>query len=204
MPRGTSSMSCFTKLTTDGLWCLAAACFALCGCRSFPPPAAQGASSNQPAALASTNHSVAVVTHYPRPPHYFRASQKLNPLWWFGNADDPLPPESYRPGKRCRNFMWHMRNPCHNFDFYIVGIADKTFLRAGRFPDRVSNPNKGWNWAVCRYKRWRLPFIDYTRARFEFYCGWRANGAFGIKLNFAKHKDPTAVNPPTKAPLGAP
>ena len=130
-----------------------------------------------------------MATHYPHQSQHFRTVQKLNPVWWLGNADDPLAPDWYRPGKRCRNLMWHLRNPCHNFDFYVVGIVDKPFSRVGRFPDHVSNPNRGWNWAVCRYKCLRLPFIDYKRTRFEFYCGWRANGAFGVKLNFAKQEE---------------
>jgi hypothetical protein len=112
----------------------------------------------------------------------------LNPVWWFGNADDPVPPEWYRAGKSCRNFMWHMRNPFHNFDFYVIGIADKSSTRLGPFPRQLSNPNGGWNWAVCRYKWVRLPFVDYQRGRFEFYCGWRTAGNFGFKLNYQRKK----------------
>ena len=95
--------------------------------------------------------------------------------------------------------MWHLRNPCHNFDFYAIGIVDKPFTRVGRFPAHISNPNNGWNWAVCRYRRLRLPFIDYKRNRFEFYFGWRANGAFGLKFNFAKPKEPSPKQPPERA-----
>ena len=84
--------------------------------------------------------------------------------------------------------MWHLRNPCHNFTFYVMGIQDKPHTRVGRFPHKTSNPNGGWNWAVCQYKRLRLPFIDYKRRRFEFYFGWRTGGNFGIKLNFAQGK----------------
>ena len=91
--------------------------------------------------------------------------------------------------------MWHMRNPFHNFDFYVAGIVEKPFTRVGRFADRISNPNDGWNWAVCRYKRLRLPFIDYKRGGFEFYFGWRTVGAFGIKFNFTKPKEVPAHTP---------
>jgi hypothetical protein len=109
----------------------------------------------------------------------------MNPVWWLGNADSPTPPDWYRPGKRSRNFTWHVRNPFHNFTFYVIGIADKPFTRVGRFPGEVSNPNGGWNWAVCRYKWRRLPFIGYNRGRFKFYCGWRGSGNFGMKFNFS-------------------
>lgn len=57
-----------------------------------------------------------------------RCGQKLNPLWWLGNADDPVPPPDwYRPGRRFRKARRHLRNPLHNFTFYVIGIADKDF-----------------------------------------------------------------------------
>jgi len=119
----------------------------------------------------------------------------MNPVWWFGNADEPVAPDWYRSGKRGRNFMWHLRNPCHNFDFYVIGVADKPFRRGGRYPEAVSNPHGGWNWAVCRYKWLRFPFIAYDRRRFHFYCGWRERGNFGIKLNFSRGKESSPRKP---------
>ena len=75
----------------------------------------------------------------------------------------------------------------HNFDFYIVGLADKIFRRSGRFPGEVFSPKKrGWNWAVCKYKWVRLPFLSYHRRHFQFYLGWRQRGNFGAKLTFDK------------------
>ena len=65
-----------------------------------------------------------------------------------------------------------------------MGIADKEFIRGGRHPKEVFNPNGGWNWAACRYKCVWLPFISYQRGRFKFYIGWRERGNFGIKLTF--------------------
>ena len=87
-----------------------------------------------------------------------------------------------------RKLTWSLRNPGHNFTFYVIGIEDKVFLRVGRYADRVANPNGGWNWAVCHYRWLRLPFIDYHSGRFEFYFGWRNGGNFGMKLNFAQHR----------------
>ena len=69
-----------------------------------------------------------------------------------------------------------------------MGIEDKPHTRVGRYPAKVANPNGGWNWAVCQYKRLRLPFVDYKRGRFEFYFGWRNGGNFGMKLNFRQGK----------------
>jgi len=113
-------------------------------------------------------------------------AQKWNPVWWFGNADDPEPPDLYKPEDSARRRKWHLRNPLHNFTFYIVGVADKPFERVGRDPQEVFNPAGGWNWATCRYKYCRLPFFSYTRGRFATYWGWRERGNFGLKLTFRK------------------
>ena len=164
---------------------LAVPWFLVCGCRSFPPPTA---ASQSPAAGEGdhwTNHSCEVATHVPKELDRFSACQKLDPVWWLGNADEPVAPDWYRPGKHCRNLLWHLRNPCHNFSCYVIGISDKSFTRVGRFPSEVFNPGGGWNWAVCRYKRLRLPFVSYNRGRFRFYSGWRAVGDFGLELKLA-------------------
>ena len=116
------------------------------------------------------------------PEHRPKTVQKLNPVFWFGNLDDPVPPDSYRPDDPHRVRKWYWRNPCHNFMFYVIGIADKEFERVGRFPEKVFCPGEGWNWAVCKYKCLRLPFVSYQKGRFKFYCGWRNRGNFGIEL----------------------
>src|SRR5437773_8611134 len=74
---------------------LALTCVALWGCRSVPPPQAAKAASAIPQAASSTNRAATVVAHYPAHPYHFRVTQKLNPLWWFRNADDPQPPDWY-------------------------------------------------------------------------------------------------------------
>lgn len=117
-----------------------------------------------------------------------RHFQKWNPIWWFGNLDDPMPPDWYRPGSGCRNVLWQLRNPLHNFTFYVIGIADKPFTRTGKFPDAVFAPDGGWNWAVAKHKWVRLPFVSYNGERWRFYLGWRERGNFGGKVNFGKLK----------------
>jgi len=177
---------------------LGAVCLCLVGCRSVPPPRVDSQTDEVQASRSNANLKTNVAVHLPRHPYAFTLCQKLNPVWWFGNADEPAPPDWYRPGKRARTLMWHLRNSCHNFTWYVIGIADKPFIRVGKYPARVSNPNGGWNWAVCEYKQLRLPFVDYDRGRFEFYCGWRNAGNFGMKLNFLqereKKKVPQGVN----------
>lgn len=113
---------------------------------------------------------------------------KWNPVWWLGNADDPVPPDWYRPGSRCRGVLWQLRNPLHNFTFHVIGIADKCFTRTGKFPDAVFAPDGGWNWAVARYGWLRLPFVSYNGERWRFYLGWRERGNFGGKINFGRLK----------------
>ncbi|HLP76662.1 MAG TPA: hypothetical protein VK327_07035 [Candidatus Paceibacterota bacterium] len=120
---------------------------------------------------------------------------KFNPVWWFGNADEPVPPRWFRPDDKHRIFKWRMRNPFHNFTFYVIGIADKPHLRSGRYPNHVGNPNYGWNFAVAKRKWVRLPFVSYKRGRFEFYLGWRTRGNFGGKINI-RGADSPKVQPP--------
>lgn len=117
-----------------------------------------------------------------RPKPRFR--QKLNPVWWLGNVDDPIPPDWYRPGKRFRKARWSLRNPFHNFTFYVIGVADKDFTRSGTHPGHVFNPEGGWTRAVSRTRWRRLPFVSYIRNDFKCYAGWRERGNFGLKLTF--------------------
>jgi hypothetical protein len=158
---------------------------------SRPVPAA-----SQPAPMkrppAGTNHwrtiIVMPVTNHAKIHSY----NKLNPVWWFGNIDDPIPPAWYRPGSQHRDFLWHLRNPFHNFDHYVIGVTDKKFVRSGRWPERNSNPDGGWDFEVARRRLAVLPFLSCQHGRFNFYFGWRERGDFGIKLNFSK--------PPEKIP----
>jgi hypothetical protein len=75
------------------------------------------------------------------------------------------------------------RNPLHNFNSYVIGTADRKFVRSGRYPEVISNPHGGWNFAVNRHKWLRLPFVLYHRGRIECYFGLREHGSFGIKVN---------------------
>ncbi|HZI32593.1 MAG TPA: hypothetical protein VFF11_09635 [Candidatus Binatia bacterium] len=109
---------------------------------------------------------------------------KLNPVWWLQNADDPVPPDWYRPDDKHRITKWRFRNPFHNFDHYVIGVADKKFYRSGRYPEQNSNPNGGWDFEMARRKLVLLPFVSYERSWCTFYFGWREHGAFGMSLRF--------------------
>jgi hypothetical protein len=109
---------------------------------------------------------------------------KVNPVWWLENADDPLPPAWYLPGDRHRVFKWRFRNPFHNFDHYVIGVADKNFSRSGHYPERNSDPRGGWDFEIARRELVVLPFLSFERPWCNFYLGWREHGAFGAKLIF--------------------
>lgn len=123
---------------------------------------------------------------------------KINPVWWWKNIDDPVPPKWYEPNKKeeGRKLDWQWRNPFSNFCNYVIGVADKDTHRSGRYPKSVGNPYGGWNIAVTRYYFIYLPFVDYRAksVHFEFYLGWRERGNFGIACR-SNHSDPL---PPQK------
>jgi hypothetical protein len=115
---------------------------------------------------------------------------KINPVWWLENADEPVPPAWYLPGDQYRALKWRFRNPFHNFGFYVIGVADKQFTRSGRFPERNSNPHGGWDFELTRRRVVFLPYISYERKKFNFYFGWREHGAFGVEMKF--HRRPSS------------
>jgi hypothetical protein len=126
------------------------------------------------------------VTIEPSPHHpVIRTRDKFNPIWWFQNADDPMPPESYRPQDKHRMTKWRLRNPLHNFTFYVVGVADKTVTRSGRYPEENFSAKGGWNLTATRHSWVYLPFVSWCHGQkgFHFYCGWRSSGNFGFKCN---------------------
>ncbi|MEI6197744.1 MAG: hypothetical protein WCS42_25805 [Verrucomicrobiota bacterium] len=135
-----------------------------------------------PAAPKPKWHSVVMPVRTNLPAIHFY--NKINPIWWFGNADEPRAPAWYRPGSKFRNVAWYFRNPLENFSNYVIGIGDKKSVRSGWYPTQNSKPGGGWNYAVTQRHVLYLPFLDYKHGRFEFYFGWRERGNFGIKLNF--------------------
>ena len=118
---------------------------------------------------------------------------KWNPVWWVENADEPVPPKWYLPDDKHRTMKWHFRNPFHNFDFYVIGVADRRFTRSGRYPERNANPHGGWDFEVSRRRLAVLPFVSYERPRVTFYFGWRESGAFGVELRLHHRKPPVTA-----------
>src|SRR5690242_19920118 len=79
-----------------------------------------------PNVAAASRHEVTVTNTIT-----IKRGQKWSPKFWFGNQDDPMPPADYRPDDKHRVSKWYYRNPTHNFNFYVIGLADKTFRRWG-------------------------------------------------------------------------
>lgn len=110
-------------------------------------------------------------------------ANKWNPIWWFKNDDEPVCPSDLWTGRApwYRQFRWFLRNPFHNFTFYVIGVADKTYTVSGQFPHDVFNPNGGWKYHVVNYRWLWLPFVSYYGDKWMLYLGWRERGNFGMK-----------------------
>jgi len=115
---------------------------------------------------------------------------KLNPVWWVENANEPVPPAWYLPDDKQRVLKWHFRNPFHNFDFYVIGVADREFTRSGHYPEKNSDPHGGWDFEMARRRIAFLPYVSCERSWMTFYFGWRESGAFGLEFRFHHHKPP--------------
>ena len=118
-------------------------------------------------------------------------SKKLNPLWWIQNEDDGNCGDKGFFERVCNNkcdikckIRWFIRNPFHNFMFYVIGVADR---KCDRKPKSIWN-KKGysWNFDYTKCKWLYLPLISYRskNGKFEFYFGWRDRGNFGIACRF--------------------
>ena len=155
---------------------------------------AESAPAHRSQRVWMTNDTSVFVIHIPTQKQRFSTWRKVNPIWWFGNADEPVAPDWYRPDGHFRTLMWHLRNPFHNFDCYVIGLSDKRFIRAGRFPEETFNPIGGWNWGACLFHGVRLPYVSYIHGRVRAYFGWRPGGAFGIELKLHSKIDNSQKN----------
>jgi hypothetical protein len=112
---------------------------------------------------------------------------KINPLWWFGNRDEPLPPDWYLPAVPMwgRIIGWYWRNPIHNFVAYVVGVQDREFTWVASKPNTVDKPfaDGGGLMTAWLTVGWlRLPYVSYQGAGWQFYLGWHPSGKLGAAL----------------------
>lgn len=121
----------------------------------------------------------------------------------FGNDDDGL------FGEKKTNFegdltlqqalCWQIRNPFHNFCFYVIGTADKQndefvfiklskkeccFLKYQEIATTVfADKDSSFFFGLHGNKPFISLRIRYLKnQKFDFYLGWRERGNFGIKL----------------------
>lgn len=118
----------------------------------------------------------------------------------FGNDDDGIfGPQEYKPDEKescLKALKWGLRNPLHNFCFYVVGTAycqNDELTLINLTPNNLSlfeYSKEGKNFGADQTSLfialhgWK-PFISlriwYTsNYRGEFYAGWRERGNFGI------------------------
>lgn len=95
-------------------------------------------------------------------------------VWSFcGNQIDTIPPAWHMAYEKewKRDFIWFfVRNPFHNFCWYVIGFAEEKYNTQG-----VWNPNGGFNLQV--------PFISYRGKRIEWYIGWKPDyQGFGMSF----------------------
>jgi len=133
----------------------------------------------------------------------FSTWQKLNPIWWLGNADEPVAPDWYRPGKSCRNLMWHLRNPFSQFRLLCYWPFPTNHSSCRSFPRRNVHPHDGWNWGVCRYYYLQLPYVSYGRGRVMSVLRLASGGAFGIELKLGAHKNASVPAQPARCATSA-
>lgn len=137
----------------------------------------------------------------------------------FGNDDDGIfgeePTAAYRPQQRIscgKAVRWWCRNPLHNFCFYVIGSAHRENSEITLLKMTKSNV-ECCHYCPCATTNFAgddtsfflalhggKPFIS-LRLRYspthtgDFYLGWRARGAFGIKcIPFHVHQGDNGHN----------
>ncbi len=130
-------------------------------------------------------------------------------LWvLFGNDDDGVFGEGpqalwmlHKPPTFSKALLWSLRNPFHNYTFYVLGFASK-YVHCDEFVVINLTPK---SFRFCTYTPYGTtvfsdrhtcffvafhsmrPFISFrytfeNQKRFEGFCGWRERGNFGLKL----------------------
>jgi hypothetical protein len=97
---------------------------------------------------------------------------KLNPIWWLKNSD--------QPGNEWGNWL---RNPCHNFFWYVAGAEDRSFYIFGRRGvDLPDIGNTHFHLIVQAWPPFICPFFSFIAGKWQGYIGWRSGGALGARI----------------------
>lgn len=119
-------------------------------------------------------------------------TDKINPLWWFGNRDDPVTPDWHMPGWPYwwRQFVWlFVRNPLHNFTAYVIGVQDREYTFHASKPNTINHTfsdGGGWLFGYCAVDWVRLPFTSYRGQQIEGYLGWHPSGKLALAIRTYK------------------
>lgn len=140
--------------------------------------------------IISTDQSSATVTGRELQPWY----KKINPIWWFLNSGEPLPPVDYAPTRPqwLRVASWYLRNPLQNFCKYVIGVNDRNYTVTGTAPVTVTAWNDlpdgrtGWKYSLLHIGVLKLPFISYVGKHVMWYVGVQWWGFTGAKFNLIK------------------
>jgi len=189
-------------------------CFLLYGCASYKVATSMDPNSIE---VKDKAHSHWLYSVVPRHRDQIKWYDVGHWSTWvlFGNDDEGIFGEDtgrpYRPDQPdCLNkfLSWWMRNPLHNFTFYMIGSAHRVNsewallrmsddrIHAFEY-DPVAKHNFGGRGSsfFLGFHGWK-PFISlrlcyFGRYMSQFYLGWRKEGNFGIKLQLlTKRKEP--------------
>jgi hypothetical protein len=116
---------------------------------------------------------------------------KANPLWWFENDVDPVPPAWYEPGvaQNTRVVDWYLRNPLQNFGRYVAGVADRNYTVVDPGGHATASTYADIGMTGCMTKQiigaypFPLPYMSCSTGTVTWYAGWQPNGFFGFKYN---------------------
>lgn len=115
---------------------------------------------------------------------------------WGAKLEDNI---EFHPGEITfwRFVRWQIRNPLHNFMFYVIGItwmkniSQTTVINTGKIPNVVPSvwPQGDEGLAIVLRAK-VLPFISFRKVigsrRLETYAGWRERGNFGLAFRLKK------------------
>jgi hypothetical protein len=128
---------------------------------------------------------------------------KLNPIWWFLNDDEPYPPAWYLPGKPSwlRFPAWYIRNPMSNFADYVIGVwCLRSQLHCHRHCalyattwNNLPNPLPlGFKWSVI-HTAIPLPFVSYTGKRVLWVRRMAENWELRAQVQSAEQRGPSRL-----------
>lgn len=122
-----------------------------------------------------------------RPPNRMppTLAQRINPLWWAGDAERPS------------GWTWwqhFLRNPFANFTMTVIGCAHReraVVYSASPWTYADDGWNSGW---VIPSGGMPRPFMSWRGRRWEWCIGWKTNG--GATIQFRRANSPNQTETP--------